>query len=182
MRYIRQFAFAATVIGICLTALAATQVGWSRPGPGGSPPPADLTETSATPTPSPRPEPPGQHAPTAQDADENAFSGITEENISFEGHDADFCGAGQAFSISIVTLPPHGTLSNQDWPGVCQDQPANGYALLITTFDYTSDAGFVGTDTITFAYTDGFQTGNVATFTMHVRAGEATTPTRSPTP
>jgi len=182
MRYIRKAALATTVIVVSLIALAATQLGASEPGQGVSAAAADLTETSTAPTPSPRPEPPGQHAPTAQDGEANAFSGITVDNIRLEGRDADFCGAGQMFSLFGVTLPSHGTLSNQDWPGTCQDQPANGYALLITTFDYTSDAGFVGTDTFTFAYSDGFQTSNQATFTVHVQAGGAPTPTPTPTP
>jgi DNA-binding CsgD family transcriptional regulator len=142
-------------------------------------PPSTEHDTPPTPT---RPLPPlWDHPPVAHDGEWNSptAAGV---NISFEGHDVDYCGSGQSFSLVGFSGAAHGTLSNQSYPGSCQNQPANGYALLITTFDYIPDPGYVGDDFVMFSYDDGFATGNIATITIHVYASVTLTPTSPGTP
>jgi hypothetical protein len=103
--------------------------------------------------------------PVVSDVSGNGLCGASV-TIALPGSDAN----GQALSFRVVTQPAHGTV------GV-----SNGQAT------YFAEAGYVGTDTFSFAANDGFSDSNLGTGTVTVAqgpfsvSGAAQVPTAWPT-
>ena len=117
---------------------------------------ADIkSEGPTTPTPPPPPPPPVDLAPVAVN---DSASTLNTKSVSGNVLANDKDPEGHALTASLVTGPANGTLKLQ----------ADG------SFVYTAKAGFVGTDTFTYAASDG-HSSDTARVRIQVSAAESLT-------
>jgi Ca2+-binding RTX toxin-like protein len=114
------------------------------------------------------------HVPTVDDADLSVSQGQFLDDIKFSAVDADY----DLLSFIVVDGPDNGTLEQEtrfDGNHYPFHQGQYGTSLHYhadflsgNLFDYTPEAGFVGTDSFTVYATDGQGNSNVATITITV--------------
>ncbi|MGX5848241.1 Ig-like domain-containing protein [Mesorhizobium sp. PL10] len=114
------------------------------------------------------------HAPTAADLDVSVSQGQSLDDIKFSAADADY----DLLSFVVVDGPDHGALEqstrfdgnyypfHQGHVGASLHHHAD--FLNGNLFDYTPEAGFVGTDSFEVYATDGQGNSNVVTITVTV--------------
>ncbi|RUW26595.1 calcium-binding protein [Mesorhizobium sp. M4B.F.Ca.ET.215.01.1.1] len=114
------------------------------------------------------------HAPTAADLNVSVSQGQFLDDIKFSAADADY----DLLSFVVVDGPDHGTLEQStSFDGNYYPFHQGHYGSSLhyhadflsgNLFDYTPEAGFVGTDSFTVYATDGQGNSNVATITIAV--------------
>jgi serralysin len=114
------------------------------------------------------------HAPTVADLNVSVSQGQFLDDIKFSAADADY----DLLNLVVLDGPDHGTLepsTNFDGNYYPFHQGHVGTSLHYhagflsdNLFDYTPEAGFVGTDSFTVYATDGQGNSNVATITITV--------------
>ncbi|ACP25781.1 putative calcium-binding hemolysin-like protein [Sinorhizobium fredii NGR234] len=114
------------------------------------------------------------HAPIATDMSFTLVPGQSLEDVAFNAKDADF----DLLAFVVIEGPAHGTLEQETrYEGGYYPFPQGEYGgsphfhqdfLSGNLFDYTPEAGFLGTDSFTIYVTDGQGNSNLATITITV--------------
>ncbi|PDT54603.1 MULTISPECIES: Ig-like domain-containing protein [Sinorhizobium] len=120
------------------------------------------------------------HVPVATDMNFTILPGQSLDDVAFSAADADF----DLLAFIVVEGPAHGTLEQETrYESGYYPFPQGEYGgslhfhqdfLSGNLFDYTPEAGFLGTDRFTIYVTDGQGNSNLATITITV-----TPPTQS---
>lgn len=114
------------------------------------------------------------HSPVATDMNFTLLPGQSLDDVAFSATDADF----DLLAFVIVEGPAHGTLEQETrYEGGYYPFHQGQYGgslhfhqdfLSGNLFDYTPEAGFIGTDSFTIYVTDGQGNSNLATITITI--------------